>query len=190
LRLELGLEESARDPLNQRISLGYADAETCWLLAEATRRSGDPVAALGAYQRAFEFGEQPPNVLVSASTLYFDDRVRGHCPEARQLVRRWLRDATARDPQNTEAHYYLGLVLIDCDREDEALRRLRRAVETDPTHVPSLTQLARLHARRGELDGARQMAERALDLVDSESERRQLEELLATASGDTAEPLR
>ncbi len=182
LRLELGLEQSAREPLRRRIALGHADAETCWLLAEATRRSGDPVAALGSYQRAFEFGDQPAHILVSAASLYLDERVRGSCPEARLLAMRWLRDAVSKDPQNTEAHFYLALVLLDGDREDEALRRLRRAVETDPTHVPSLTRLAELHMDRGELDGARDMANRALALVGDGSEKEALEELLAVAA--------
>ena len=181
LRLELGLEESAREPLRKRLALGHEDAETHWLLAEATRRSGDAAAALSNYRRAFELGDQPAHKLVFAASLYLNGQAQKRNPHVRELAVSWLVEAIEKDPQNTEAHYYLALAHLDAERGDEAVRSLRRAVETDPTHVPALTRLARLHADRGEMESARQMAERALPMIEDEGRRRMLEELLVTA---------
>ena len=61
-------------------------------------------------------------------------------------------------------HLRAGLRMLDRDRPDRAVERLRRAAERDPENGLALLHLARALVRLGDPEGARAAAERTLDL--------------------------
>lgn len=84
-------------------------------------------------------------------TYYFADyasalRIQTRYAEAESLLRRRL----AADPDDAQAHYYLGLTLLDDNvtpaRRAEAEQQLRAALAIQPDGISTLTRLGRLLA--------------------------------------------
>lgn len=65
-----------------------------------------------------------------------------------------LRGALEIEPDSQRAHHYLGLVLQQTGRPDEALRELRASLALAPDDLPTLQALAPLLVARGEIDEA------------------------------------
>lgn len=62
--------------------------------------------------------------------------------------------AVQRDPYNATRWYELGVKQQENEREQKAVRALRRALELDPTHLPSWLALAVSHTNEGDRAGA------------------------------------
>lgn len=62
--------------------------------------------------------------------------------------------AVQRDPFNATRWYELGVKQQENEREQKAVRALRRALELDPTHLPSWLALAVSHTNEGDRAGA------------------------------------
>jgi TolB-like protein/Tfp pilus assembly protein PilF len=67
----------------------------------------------------------------------FDTDSHGHRAKAQQI----LREAIARDPQSSDAHFYLGLALNLLPTLPEALEHLARAIEIEPSNASAHAQI-------------------------------------------------
>ncbi|KAI0823725.1 TPR-like protein [Trametes gibbosa] len=65
-----------------------------------------------------------------------------------------LEAAVQRDPLNAARWYELGVKQQENEREQKAVRALRRALELEPTHLPSWLALAVSHTNEGDRVGA------------------------------------
>jgi TolB-like protein/Flp pilus assembly protein TadD len=75
-----------------------------------------------------------------------------------------LEKALAIDPANSTLQRRYGLLLANLGRLDEGISFTRKAIDLDPLAVASWGNLAGFLMRRGEFDGARQAAGRALEI--------------------------
>ena len=177
LRLDLGLESSAIEPLQRAIRISGGDFRSYNMLARAARAAGDPVLAYQAYAKAFSLGDGELEDLVAASALYNDPLVRKACADAAASAKRWLERAIERDPQCTQAHFQLGVLSEALDLPAQAIAHYRRAVETDPACLEALTNLAVLYAELNDEANTRAMVQRALVLEKDDNRRKALEKL-------------
>ncbi len=158
VRMDLGLASGVCDACAKRIELGHGCVETYLLLGQASAVCGKFTAAFAAYDRAFALDHCTPDDFVRAGALYRDDRVRKKLPIAAETARGWLEHAISIDPQNTVAHFTLGLIAEDEEKLDEAIVHFRRAIETDPAFEPAFVDLIKLYIRRGDPDAAHSIA--------------------------------
>jgi len=184
VRLDLEQAGAALQPLERRIELGADDPETFVLYGRALTLRGEYAEAFAAFDQAFVLGLDDPRCLVAGAALYFDEDLRKD-PDYNERAVHWLLRAVYRDPQLTQAHYYLGLLHEDAGRDGQALMRYRRAAESDPSHAPSLYRMAVLYDRAGDSERARDAAQRALEFEHDPRRRSELEALLET---ETPEP--
>lgn len=187
IRMQLGLERRAIEPLQSIVRITGGDAETYHLLADALRISQRPVEAYDAYVAALERGANSHALLLQAAQLAIEPAVRKARPEALQRAEAWLDQVASEDPQSASAHFVRAILYEALNREEDALRCYRRAVELDLAHLDALTNLALLHARRGEVEPTREMVERALALETRPGRRSALSALVARAESVAAE---
>ncbi len=178
VRVDLGLESSAVAPLRKFVAQTGGDAESYGLLARALRGSGDMSGSYQAWMRAFELAEPKVEDLLSAASLALDPDVRAAHPEAPTTSRMWLGRALTMDPMCTRAHFQLGLLSHELGAYEQAVEHYRRAVETDPSCLMAITNLAILYSGAGDEVETRKMVARALDLEKDTDRRRALQRLL------------
>ena len=91
LRLELGLESSAIEPLTRAVAISGGDAEVWLLLAKAHRVAGNVLNAYRSYSRAFELGATESSALYWRRCREVLDEMdaKGQAPSAAtaQLIR-------------------------------------------------------------------------------------------------------
>ena len=179
LRLGLGLERAAEEPLQHLVKIGRADAVVYEQLAEVQLVRGRPLNALESYGKAIELGSDDPVVLLTAAQLACEPGVTERYESSESCALDWLTKLVDAYPQYTTGHYRRGELLARLGRMEEAKQALRRAVETDPSHLQALVQLVRLHAADGEADPARALASRALELQPDSAVRADREQLVA-----------
>jgi len=177
-RIELGLESAAIAPLQEVLRLQGGSFETYSLLARALKGSGDPSGSYVAWKKAFEFGGSSIEDMLTASALSLDPDVRRQQPDAAAVCRGWLEKAIAMDPQCTTAHFQLGVLSEETGAYDAAIEHYRRAVETDPSCLIALRNLAVLYSGRSDEAKTREMVQRALQLEQDADRRRALLKLL------------
>jgi tetratricopeptide (TPR) repeat protein len=78
------------------------------------------------------------------------ERRLGHAPRALELVREALRSA----PTSPQAHYYLGLALIDGGQRDEGVRELEQLVKAGPNPPEVYLSLGTAYLDAGRFDDA------------------------------------
>lgn len=188
LRIDLGLEGSAVEPLQLAVDITGGDFDTWRLLAKAERESGMASKAYESWVKAFSMGPGTVDDLVEAATLFLDESFLRDHPESGETMCLWLRTAAERDPQCIRAHFQLGVVSEEMGRREEAIEHYRRAVEIDPGCLMALTNLAILYADHRDEPNAREMVVRALALEQDGNRRRALQKLLEPfeKSGETA----
>jgi tetratricopeptide (TPR) repeat protein len=177
LRLELDLHAAALSAFKRRISLGAADPETFFLAGEAWRGCGHYSKAFAAYQQALACDDASAQDLVRAASLYEHPVARVEQTHSAQLCRTWLERAVERDPQDTYAHYLLGVICEDSGEIELARAAYARSVETDPSCLRSLNALARFLFDQEDFPAARDVASRALKLETNPALRAQLERI-------------
>lgn len=198
-RMELGKESQAIRPLERLVALGCADYEVLSLLARARLAAGDVPGAFEAWCAAFdlepaigrELAEGEIADRLEAAMLFTDPSLQAVQPSAPEACGRWLKRVIERDPQNTRAHFELGVLYERCGKLDLAIGSYRRAVETDPACLVALTNLALLYSKRGEVSLTRAMVDRALALETDDGRRKALERLVEEceqAAQDGSEP--
>jgi tetratricopeptide (TPR) repeat protein len=107
-------------------------------------------AAMRAVQAAPDLSE--PRVALALTRLHAGDVVGGVVA---------LREAIARSPSNGEAIGWLGEILLEIGRTDEAVRRLELALSLDDSLNTPRWALARYRAYQGDFAGAME----AMDIV-------------------------
>ncbi len=178
IRVGLGLETSAVQPLRKFVAQTGGDAASYKLLALALRGSGDASGAYQAWKRSFELGQPLVEEYLSAASLALDADVRSAHPEALATSRGWLESALAKDPMCTRAHFQLGALSHELGAYGDAIEHYRRAVETDPSCLMAIKNLAILYSGAGDEPGTRKMVELALTLEKDADQRRLLQRLL------------
>lgn len=100
---------------------------------------------------------------------------------------RWLLEGMPRFDAATriEAHLTLARARQALGEEDEAIAVYRQVLEGDPMRRPAIVELGRLLRRRGDLAGARELLERARELVPDDDAVTLELALLARTKGDT-----
>lgn len=178
IRVALGLETSAVQPLRKFVTQTGGDATSYKLLALASRGSGDLSGAYQAWKRSFELGQPAVEEYLSAASLALDADVRSAHPEAPATSRAWLESALAKDPMCTRAHFQLGVLSHELGAYGEAIEHYRRAVETDPSCLMAISNLAILYSGARDEAGTRKMVDMALTLEKDAERRRLLQKLL------------
>jgi tetratricopeptide (TPR) repeat protein/4-amino-4-deoxy-L-arabinose transferase-like glycosyltransferase len=132
-----------------------------WALASAGQ-SDEAVKRLSAFADAF--AEQSGTALL-LGTIAFE----GQAPAQAE---RWFRIAAALAPDEPEAHFKLGAVLLLSNRAQEAVAPLETAVRLDPQNASARRNLALAYANCGRFAEARAQGEEALRLDPSETQLR------------------
>jgi tetratricopeptide (TPR) repeat protein len=91
-----------------------------------------------------------------------------------------------KDPRNSQAHFYYGLILDQMQRGPEAERSLRRAIELDRQSVLSHYYLGLFLQSHSDLREAARLFERVLEMLNH----RRDAEVFADADGMTAAELK
>jgi tetratricopeptide (TPR) repeat protein len=178
LRIDLGLEKAALQPLEAYIHKTGGDYPSYALYAEALRASGDQRGAFQAWSKAFELGEGSVTELLAAASTCVNEEVKRSEPTAAHACRLWLERAIGKDPQCTHAHFQLGVLSEEERAYDTAIAHYRRAVETDPQCLMALTNLSILYSGRGDQANTTEFVKRALALETDADRRRALEKLI------------
>lgn len=178
VRLELSLPGAAVQPLQDLVRVRGGDYESYSMLARAFKGSGDASNSFAAWDKAFSYSTSIVEDLLTASTLACDPDVRRDHADALGTARGWLEKAVALDPQNTKAHFQLGVLSEEAGKYDSAVEHYRRAIETDPACLIALTNLAVLYAGHNDESGTREMVKRALALEQDADRRKALLKLL------------
>jgi len=75
-----------------------------------------------------------------------------------------------KNPDEPNAHFYLGYIYSESSEVDNAIKEFNRAIEINPNHSPAMNSLSYLYAQRGEnLDNALNLVQKALELDPSNS---------------------
>ncbi len=99
-----------------------AEVDTVLRIADRTRTSGDPAAALGLYQRAKEMSVADARPLIGMGMVYNQIGAPKDAAEA-------FRQALDIDPDSADALRGLGHALVALDRPEAALAHYRAAIE-------------------------------------------------------------
>jgi tetratricopeptide (TPR) repeat protein len=122
-------------------------AEEHALTGAALETGEDWPGALAAYERSLTADARYVPALEGIGRT----RIKQHdLPGAEEVLRRALR----MEPDSQRAHHYLGVVLQQTGRPDEALRELRASLALSPNDLPTLQALAPLLAAHGEIEEA------------------------------------
>lgn len=183
LRVELSLEDKALPLLERRVKLGAADALTWRLIARAHRKAGRTAQALDAYAKAFDYGENEPDRLAHAASLFVDAEPEERGGADAAAVRKWLQRACELDPQLLLAFELLGRVCALANDSAGAVAAYERALELSPERTELALRAGRLHRASGNLERAAALAEHALRTERSPERRAEFESWLAPAAG-------
>jgi len=127
---------------------------------------------------------RPPVAPASALAL---SEVRRHADRgAWEDAARCCEELLKKDPRDSQAHFYYGLILDQMQRGPEAERSLRRAIELDRKSVLSHYYLGLFLQSHGDLREAARLFERLLELL----KHRRDAEVFADADGITAAELK
>lgn len=85
--------------------------------------------------------------------VYYGDR--GHLPQAVEA----LLSALQRKPGEASVHDYLGQILEELGRDDEAAREFEAAISAEPTFAPAYANLAALALKHGDEEKARRLVD-------------------------------
>lgn len=133
-----------------------------------------------AYLRALDLDAELPMAYLHLGQIH---ERRGEAAEAV----RWLLEGMPRFDAATriEAHLTLARAREALGEEDEAIAVYRQVLEGDPLRRPAIVELGRLLRRRGDAAGARELLERARELVPDDDAVTLELALLARSKGDT-----
>lgn len=182
VRMQLGLEGAAATAYAHAIELGEGEASVWVRLGRARRRSGDPEGALAAYARAFELAAGEVDDLFEAAQQAADPVVKDKRAVYLALGLEWLGRIVERQPNHAVAHFELGVLSEELGRKQDAVEHYLRAIELDTGCLIALRNLAVLYASLGDVEGTREMVERALSIEQDPDRRKALQDLLEKAA--------
>ncbi len=134
LALDTGDPRSAIPQLRKALELEPGNPEAPWLLGKALVLAGQPVDAMAVFEGAVSRGLEPPAWVRNqwGSALAQSGRP--------QEAMAQFRAALAADPNDAQAHFFVGLVLEGQGRVDDAVASYCRSIKSDP-NPPSATRL-------------------------------------------------
>ncbi|MDQ2991873.1 MAG: tetratricopeptide repeat protein, partial [Candidatus Eremiobacteraeota bacterium] len=88
------------------------------------------------------------------------------------------------EPQGSTAHYDLALAYAHLGRDDDASTQLHDAIELDPGFLAAMANLISIDLRRGDLAGARSIADRLLSIEPDSARGLYSRGIIALATGD------
>lgn len=145
LRIELGrtllnggIQHRGSRELERALELDPKAIGAATLLARARLTLGDLDRASSVVNKALENGENGDLRAIQAEILLRRD------PNDRVEARRLLELALAKDPNNVEATYQLGIVRSRDGANEEAERLLRKTTKLAPNHLGAHFNLARV----------------------------------------------
>jgi Flp pilus assembly protein TadD len=156
--LEVGRVAEAIEALQRAVSLKPRYADANFRLGIALEKHGDLGAALVAYDRATELQPTFTEAWFRAGALVF---TMGHRQEAVGCFRR----AAAAGQKTRFGRLGAARALLTDNRDDEAERVLRRALDVDPDDAMAQDLLGNLLAESGRFDAAYACFSRAIALA-------------------------
>ena len=153
----VGREAAARHP---------GDGELLLELTEAYFRVDQFEEALTTVDRAIALGEQPAHHCVRADILLRLERFEEAIADAEAVLEA--------EPDHWHSIEQITRGLVRLGRVADAEARARDVVQLAPTEPDALLAAARFHASQRQLDGARELVDRALSIDADHQEARQL----------------
>ncbi len=179
LRLLLDRETAAVTPLQRALDLGCEKMTTRENLANAYRNSGEPVRAWLLYSSRMQLEPLPnPEFIADAASLALHPMLAEKHPDATAVALVWLERSLSQEPNHTEANFQHGVLSEAIGNTFDAVESYGRAVKTQPTFLPALTNLALLFAELEHEGPCREMVARAVELESDYDRRIMLRELL------------
>jgi tetratricopeptide (TPR) repeat protein len=133
----------------------FAEART--QMAAIHERRGHYDAALREVEAALKVEPSRPLELYAATLRARSGDLDGAVAFVKGLI--------AKEPQNDELQYNLGVIYGEADQRDLAIQAMRKALEINPDNASALNYIGYTWAERGEnLDEAERMIERAIQL--------------------------
>ena len=179
LRLTLDRETAAVGPLQRALDLGCDKLSTRERLATAYRDSGRPAHAWVLYVSRMNLDPPAsPEFVTEAACLALDPALLATHPDATAVALVWLECCLLLNPNHTEAHFQHGVLSEAIGNSLDAIDSYRRAIETQPSFLPALTNLALLFAELQHEGPCREMVARAVELESDHDRRIALWDLL------------
>jgi putative PEP-CTERM system TPR-repeat lipoprotein len=116
-------------------------------LADYYLATGRPEDAIARLTPLAEGVRPVPSAILRIARAY---ATKGDRKKAQEIVD----DLIAKNPKDAEAGLLRAQLLIDSNRQDEALTAARAAAEAEPTSIRAQLFLGRMYASRGDLQGA------------------------------------
>lgn len=162
-----------------------ACAEAAYRRADLVRQSGDVESARAEYAVARERGAGTPFRVRASLELGHLERRAKRAPEAIAAYEAVVADPAAGPGQRDDASLWLGRVLADLGRGDDAVRTWKRVAENgdDPLdRIRAFDQWAQLLVAKTDLEGAAGVVERCREqLADAAQEESRLGERVRAA---------
>lgn len=151
---------------------GGSAAETRYRLADASLRAGDETAALTYFQEAYDADVTHLPTLVALGELLFR---RGEFERAFKVYQSIVvHHSESRDINAVDVYYKLGVVRHRLGERRKAIHSFDKALELDPSHVPTLRALAAAYEEKDEWEEAVEVRKRLVDAVTEPAERLEL----------------
>ena len=126
-------------------------------LAEALAASGNPEGAYRQYQRAADLLPNDPAVQTRAATLLF---MAGQFEDARTRAQGVLK----RNPKDLDAQLLYANALVGLNDLEGGVKQIEDAIQIDPSHAATYTNLALLKMAQGQRDAAKAAFTKAVEL--------------------------
>ncbi len=182
-RLALDLPAAAVETLRRALELGADDALVHRDLARAFRTLGRRVDAAHHYEQMLRRdGGRRTDLLVEAATLATARGGRGVARPGWERAFGLLDEALTENPGSTQAWFVRGLLSEYRGDLPGALDAYGAALEHDPLHLPSLTNLSLVARRARESARCREAARGALAIETDPRRRKLLEGLIAVSA--------
>jgi Flp pilus assembly protein TadD len=181
--LKLNHAEDAEREFREAVRLDPSFTEARVSLAQSLARSGRRDEAM---REQFEIQKMNDARAAKGRSLILLDRAAAH-----EKKREWpqaitqLREAATISPDLVDAHYRLGLALVEGSRDGAgAEAAFRRVLEIEPAHAHAHLQLGRVLASRGDREAAAAALRQAVSLAPSLVEARRALAGISMRSGD------
>jgi tetratricopeptide (TPR) repeat protein len=127
------------------------------MLAEALFRLEDYALSAQAYQTYLRHFPQDDEARLQLAIAFCSSSSFTRAQEQ-------LGQLYGKSPAMPQVNYYLGMVLLEAKKHDEARRHFESELKIDPASYPSMAELAYLDYTRGDNDKCRQRLQRAAAL--------------------------
>ena len=137
----------ATDALKQAVAINPDNVETVLLLAQLNLQSNNPTDVVSAIS---DLLKKHPDLRPARLLL----------AEAYQLMKRFddavavLQDQLVKTPNDSQVYFFLGIILREQDKNDEARKAFEKAHELAPDNTASVEQLVQLDLAKKDVTGA------------------------------------